>query len=77
MSYENRKEDIDTLLSMEVGTDKYLNMFQGGGSRVSRESEDTFSLYEITLYGISENFHANYSKNELDELIDIVYDVFI
>lgn len=77
MSYENRKEDIDALLSMEVGTNKYLNMFQSGGSRITRESEDTFSLYEITLYGITEYFHENYSKNELDELIDVVYDAFI
>lgn len=77
MSYENRKEDIDALLSMEVGSDKYLNMFQDGGSRVVRESEDNYSLYEITLYGISEYFHENYSKDSLDELIDVVYDIFI
>lgn len=76
MSYENRQEDIQKLLDMELGTDMYLNMFQDGGSYVFREAENAFCLYEIPLYGGKEQYWKDYSKNELDELVRVVYDVF-
>lgn len=77
MSFDNRQEDIEKLLNMKIGESVHLNMFQDGGSRVFREDENAFLLYEITSYGLGEYWHDLFTKRDLDLLIDIVYDVFI
>ena len=77
MSYENRQEGIQKLMDKDIGEELYLNMFQDGGSLIVRKTADVWSLSEITLYGISEQYYNDFARHELDELIHIVYDVFI
>lgn len=77
MSYENRQEDSQKLMNMDIGEELYLNMFQDGGSLTVRKTADVWGLSEITLYGINEQYYGDFSKHELDELIHIVYDIFI
>lgn len=74
---KNRQEDIQKIMNMGIGDELYLNMFQDGGSLVVRKTPDVWSLSEITLYGINEQYYGDFSKHELDELIRTVYEVFI
>ena len=76
MSFENRQEDIEKLLSMKIGDAIYLNMFQGGGSCVFRETVDNWMLFEIPLYGGNDQYYGDFSKDKLDDLVRTVYDVF-
>ena len=77
MKYGNRQEDIQKLMNMDIGDELYLNMFQDGGSLIVRKANDIWSLSEITLYGVNEQHYGDFSKENLDELIRVVYDVFI
>lgn len=77
MNYENRQEDIEKLMNMDISDELYLNMFQDRGSLIVRKANDIWSLSEITLYGVNEQYYGDFSKETLDELIHIVYDVFI
>lgn len=77
MKHGNRQEDIEKLMNMDIGDELYLNIFQDGGSLIIRKSNDIWSLSEITLYGVNEQYYGDFSKENLDELIRVVYDVFI
>ena len=77
MKHGNRQEDIQKLMNMDIGDELYLNMFQDGGSLVVRKTKDVWGLSEIALYGINEQYYGDFSKETLDELIRVVYDVFI
>ena len=76
MSYENRKEDVEKILNLKVGEELELNMFQEGGSEIKRVSLHTWELSEITTYGISVHFWDRYGIEDLDKLVDTVYDEF-
>ncbi|CAH9014822.1 conserved hypothetical protein [Vibrio phage 277E43-1] len=76
MSYENRAEDVEKILNMEVGDELEFNMFQEGGSEVKRVSPYTWELSEITTYGISVQFWYNYTAGELKQLVDDIYEKF-
>ena len=77
MKYGNRQEDIQKLMNMDIGDELYLNMFQDGGSLIVRKANDIWSLSEITLYGVNEQYYGDFSKENLDELIRVVHDVFV
>jgi hypothetical protein len=76
MSFENRHEDVVTLMSLPVGGTLGLNMFQEGGASVERTSEMTFMLSEIPLYGGIERPYGSFHVHQLPRMVDIIYDEF-
>ena len=77
MSFENRYEDVATLMSLPVGGTLELNMFQGGGASVERTSDIAFMLSEIPLYGGAERQCGSFHVHQLPRMVDIIYDEFI
>lgn len=68
---------LETVQNMSVGSEVYLNMFQGGGSLVKRINEDLYYLYEIPLYGGEEQFYSYYRYRGLPTMVDVILNVFV
>ena len=77
MSYNNRQEDIDNILNMKDGETCEFNMFQDGGSSVTKISSEFYELSEIPLYGGNPQYYGTFYAWDVDKMVDVIYDVFI
>lgn len=62
------EEDRETIACMGDGESHYFNMFQDGGA-VCYLCNGIYLLFEVPLYGGTEDYRATFQWNEIDELI--------
>ncbi len=76
MSFENRKEDIDACLCLQVGDTHEFNIFQDNCVEILRLDEERFMLSEWKGYRYFREEHEVFTKETLANAIDIGYDTF-
>ncbi len=77
MSFGNRKEDIDFVLSMNIGDSFEFNVFQDGGAEIKRLPDDgckMFELYELKMYSGAPMLDREFSESQVESVINEVYD---
>lgn len=72
MSFQNRKEEYDKAMALEIGQEFDFNMFQELGASIKRVSENEFELSEVKYSG--DMYHDTYTKENLMDAINLAYD---
>lgn len=79
MSYEDRSIDKKAILALQDGQKYYFNMFQDGGAMVQKDidRDGWHDLYEIPLYGGKARFEREFHSEQIDEILNEVYETWI
>ena len=79
MSFENRSEDVDLILKMNIGDSFEFNVFQEGGAEVRRIPDNdvkTYELYELKMYSGIPMLDREFSESQIESVINEVYDTW-
>lgn len=79
MSYDDRGIDKNAILALQEGQEYYFNMFQDGGAMVKKNAghDGWYDLYCIPLYGGEPYFDKVFNSEQIDDIVEEVYETWI
>jgi hypothetical protein len=79
MSYEDRSIDKTAIIVLQDGQEYYFNMFQDGGAMVKKvtDKDGWYELYCIPLYGGLAYFDKLFDHEQIDVILEEVYETWI